>query len=329
MNPLLSICIPTYGRPELLRETASELIRQARPHGIALVISDNSEDERTERMVEALRATYPHIAYARNEKNLGIDRNFLRVVELARTDFVWLFGDDDRPEPGAVDRVLREVTNAGDVEFFLVNSRPMSPDLARALSDNLTGVREDTVWRDCNAALRDISWYSTFVGAYVVRREAWLSADPAPWLDTVFVHTGVMFDAMARRGFALKMIAQPLIGYRTGAATWSANFLNIQLVLWKRAIDRLPAAFDAASRRVAVESVVERFVTAGILAGLRIQGILDWRAYRAVVWPYVAWARKTRPATWRLGLAGAAVLLVPAAALRALRGAVQRRRAAA
>ena len=329
MNPLLSICMPTYGRPELLFETASELIRQARPHDIPLLISDNSEDERTARMVDTLKAAYPHVVYSRNEKNLGIDRNFLKVAAMAQTEFVWMFGDDDRPEPGAVERILQEVSNAGDVEFFLVNSRPMSPDMRHELSDNLAGISADRVWRDCNAALRDIAWYSTFVGAYVVRREAWLSTDATPWLDTVFVHVGVMFDAMARRGFALKFIAQPLIGYRTGAATWSARFLDIQLVLWKRTIDRLPDAFDAPSRRVAVESVVERFVTAGALAGLRIQGILDARAYRSVVWPYVAWARKARAATWRIGLVGAVLLLVPAAALRALREFVRRRRAAA
>ncbi len=326
MNPLLSLCIPTYGRPELLRETASELIRQARPHDIRIVISDNSEDERTAQVIDELRRGYPQIAYARNEKNLGIDRNFLKVASMAATEFIWFFGDDDRPEPGAIDRVLHEVANAGDIEFFLVNSKPMSPDMQRELSDNLTGIRADKVYRDCNIALREISWYSTFVGAFVVRRDAWLSSDPAPWLDTAFVHVGVMFDAMARRAFALKMIAQPLIGYRTGAATWSGNFLNIQFVLWKRAIDRLPVAFDAASRQVAIESVIERFVTPGVLAGLRISGMLDARAYRTLVLPWFARARKTRGLPWRVGLAGALVLLLPVGLLAAARRAYRRLR---
>jgi len=328
MNPLLSICIPTYGRPELLFETASELIRQARPHDIQIVVSDNSEDARTERMIDELRRGYAQIVYARNEKNLGLDRNFLKVASMATTEFIWFFGDDDRPEPGAIEHVLREVSAAGDVEFFLVNSKPMTSDMQRELSDNLTGIRSDKVWRDCNGALREIAWYSTFVGAFVVRREAWLSSDPAPWLDTAFVHVGLMFDAMARRGFALKMIARPLIGYRTGNATWSGSFLNIQFLLWGRAIARLPAAFDAASRRVATESVVERFVTPGVLAALRISGALDISAYRTMVLPWFSGARKTRAATWRIALAGAVLLLLPVPVLRAARSAYRRSRAA-
>ncbi|HEY9025793.1 MAG TPA: glycosyltransferase family 2 protein [Burkholderiaceae bacterium] len=319
MNRLLSICIPTYGRPELLLETASELVRQARPHDIALVISDNSEDDRTEQVARQLQASYPHVTYARNERNLGIDRNFLQVASMAQTEFIWFFGDDDRPMPGAIDRVLAEASRAGDVEFFLVNSKPMTPDMRREMSDNLTGIRSDVVYRDCNAALREVSWYSTFVGAFVVRLDAWRSVDPQRYLDTVFVHVGVMFEAMAARGFALKVISEPLICYRTGTATWSGNFLNIQFVLWKRTMDLLPAAFDALSRRMAVESVVERFVTVGALVGMRTSGNLNLRTFRTIVAPYLEWARKGRRATWRIALSAASLLLVPVKALQLLR----------
>ena len=319
MNSLLSICIPTYGRPQLLRETAAELIRQARPHAIGLFISDNSEDELTTRVVDELKADYPHIAYSRNEKNIGIDRNFLKVASMADTRYIWFFGDDDRPVPHAVDKVLHEVTNAGDTEFFLVNSKPMTPDMQREMNDNLTDIRADVVYRDGNEALREVSWYSTFVGAYVVKVEAWRAIDPTAWLDTVFVHVGVMFSAMASRGTSLKVISEPLICYRTGTATWSGSFLNIQFVLWKRTIDLLPAAFDALSRRIAVESVVERFVTVGALVGTRTSGNLNHRSFRSIVWPYLRWARKGRHATWRIGLTVAALLLVPVRALQLLR----------
>lgn len=326
MNPLLSICVPTYGRPDLLKITLTELITQARPHGIQIVISDNSEDTRSEQVVESLRASYADLVYSRNERNLGIDLNFLKIASLVSSAYAWFFGDDDLPIPGAVDRILRDIENSPDVQFFLINSMPMSPDMVRTLSPNLTGIKADRTYSDCRRALREISWYSTFVGAYVVRLDAWRLADPTPYLDTAFVHTGVMFEAMARLGFPLKLIAQPLIRYRTGNATWSNSFLNIQFVLWKQAIDNLPTEYDTLTRRIAVESVVERFVTPSALVGVRTSGNLNAGSFRTIVIPYLKWANKRRWPTWRIAGSVVLLLLIPVPALQWLRSRYRRLR---
>lgn len=319
MNQLLSICIPTYSRPALLRQTLSILINQVNTYEIQIIISDNSEDTLTENVVKELSSIYSHLLYFKNDKNIGIDRNFLNVAQHAQTTWIWFFGDDDLPLPGAVDRVLSEIKNAGDINFFLANSKSMSADLQNELNENLTGFKEDKVYRDHNQALREVSWYSTFIGAYIVRKETWTSVEPSKYLDTAFVHVGIMFEAMPIENFALKIISNPLIGYRTGNASWSGSFLQIQLTLWRQAIFSLPNKYDLESKTIAVESVVERFVTPGTLAGTRIAGHLNWRSFRKYIFPYLMWARKKRPSTWMIFLVSIILLFTPSSALNILR----------
>jgi abequosyltransferase len=95
---LISIAIPTYNRGKFLRKTLDRIMPQiSELEGRAEVcISNNGSTDNTESMVREFSEKYPNIIrYSKNEKNLGIDRNIFKVLEMSEGKFVWLMGDDD------------------------------------------------------------------------------------------------------------------------------------------------------------------------------------------------------------------------------------------
>jgi glycosyltransferase involved in cell wall biosynthesis len=94
--PLLSICIPTHNRRQYLETSLTEITRQAAefPEVEVIVINNNSTDT-TEALVAKVWLKYPPIRYFRNLTNIGAERNYIRCVEEAGGEYVWIFGDDE------------------------------------------------------------------------------------------------------------------------------------------------------------------------------------------------------------------------------------------
>jgi len=95
VNRLISICIPTYRRPELLRIAVSSALAQTYPE-IEVIVGDDSLDHLTTGVIGELRAaTARPIRYEHNEPSLGQNENVNRLFSLARGDRLILLHDDD------------------------------------------------------------------------------------------------------------------------------------------------------------------------------------------------------------------------------------------
>jgi len=91
-SPAVSICIPTYNRPELLREAVRSCLAQTFSD-FEIVITDNSSGDASERIITELND--PRIRYHRNERNIGGTANFTKALSLARGKYIkWLMDDD-------------------------------------------------------------------------------------------------------------------------------------------------------------------------------------------------------------------------------------------
>jgi abequosyltransferase len=117
-RPLLTIAIPTYNRSgclaHLLRILAPQLAGETR---VELLISDNATPDDTPDVVAAFLEKGVALTYSRNETNIGADANFIRCYELARGEYVWIFGDDDIIVPGGLKEILRSLETR---EFDLI-----------------------------------------------------------------------------------------------------------------------------------------------------------------------------------------------------------------
>jgi len=106
-RPLLTIAIPTYNRSECLAQLFETLAPQlACESRVELIISDNASSDDTAALVKSFSDSGLVLTYSRNPTNIGADANFLRCYEMAKGEYVWIFGDDDVIVPGGLHEVL-------------------------------------------------------------------------------------------------------------------------------------------------------------------------------------------------------------------------------
>jgi glycosyltransferase involved in cell wall biosynthesis len=119
----LSICIPTYNRAPHLLNCLQSIISMRKPNGFQfeICISDNGSKDNTKEIVLNAKKDL-NINYNRNESNLGIPRNFVKVVSMAVGEFVWLIGDDDLLLPHTLDTLEVLFNKHKNVNFFYINS---------------------------------------------------------------------------------------------------------------------------------------------------------------------------------------------------------------
>ena len=118
---LLSICIPTKNRSELLEVLLENLVREASPYldKIEIVVADNASTDAT---AEVVRCCPLPIVYGIQDRTVGFARNVLfATAGLATGEYAWVIGDDDLILPGGVARVLDSIAKSQDVDYHYLN----------------------------------------------------------------------------------------------------------------------------------------------------------------------------------------------------------------
>lgn len=128
-KPMISICIPTYNRASRLVNClhSIRLNRSLNEVDYEVCVSDNGSSDHTSAVVHAA-AQGLNIRYFRHPENVGRVLNYLKVVDMAEGEFIWLLGDDDLLVPDALLTVSALLHEHQDVDFFYVNSFNLSTE---------------------------------------------------------------------------------------------------------------------------------------------------------------------------------------------------------
>ncbi len=116
----LSICIPTYNRPNSLLNCLNSLVKQNNKN-FEICISDNCSKQNIRKIIKPYKKKLK-IKYNRNKKNLGFALNLLKVSQMARGEFIWFLGDDDLLTYKATDYVSKLIQKNKICDFFWINS---------------------------------------------------------------------------------------------------------------------------------------------------------------------------------------------------------------
>lgn len=100
-RPTLSICIPTFKREKLLRETLTHL-REVCTDDTEIVISDNCSPDGTQDVIQSFAGQFRHFRAIRQTENRGPVLNYTAAVSLARGRYLYPLCDDDRIHFAAV-----------------------------------------------------------------------------------------------------------------------------------------------------------------------------------------------------------------------------------
>jgi glycosyltransferase involved in cell wall biosynthesis len=108
-SPDISIVIPTYRRPHLIKDTLESVIKQSKSDAIVeLVIVDNDADSNDSDLERIVTELLPfNIRLFRNEENIGMFGNWNRCIELARAPVLTILNDDDLLHPDFIRSVYK------------------------------------------------------------------------------------------------------------------------------------------------------------------------------------------------------------------------------
>jgi glycosyltransferase involved in cell wall biosynthesis len=98
---ILSVTIPTYNRVNYLKSMLKSVIDQIVDNNlfdeVEVIISDNCSTDSTSDYIKEVIANYGNIqiVYNRNVQNIGVVKNIVELVKLAKGKFWMFYGDDD------------------------------------------------------------------------------------------------------------------------------------------------------------------------------------------------------------------------------------------
>ncbi|MCF3108491.1 glycosyltransferase family 2 protein [Niabella sp. CC-SYL272] len=95
-QPLVSFCMSTYKRPDLLYNQLHCILEQTYPH-FEIVISDNDTEQSGKQAVEKIND--PRVKYFPNNANLGMVASFNASIGRSNGEFIVMITDDDPAYP--------------------------------------------------------------------------------------------------------------------------------------------------------------------------------------------------------------------------------------
>jgi hypothetical protein len=120
VSPLLTLAVPTFERAPRLRRLLDTLVAELAPvvGEVDVLVADNASTDDTSAVLAAAGDRLP-LRVIRRPENVGPLETVRLLCQEVETDFVWFFGDDDTPLPGAFRTVLELVRREKPVWLHL------------------------------------------------------------------------------------------------------------------------------------------------------------------------------------------------------------------
>lgn len=94
--PMVSVCTTTYNAESYIRQTVDGVLMQKTNFDFEYVIADDASHDRTADLIQDYAARYPKIIrFRRNEKNMGLNANFMKTMLECQGKYIALLDGDD------------------------------------------------------------------------------------------------------------------------------------------------------------------------------------------------------------------------------------------
>jgi acetyltransferase-like isoleucine patch superfamily enzyme/glycosyltransferase involved in cell wall biosynthesis len=227
-NVVLSICIPTYNRGDMLRLTLESIVCQAAFAGgdeIELIISDNASADNTGAVVAEFAAAFPgKIHYHRHPETILPDLNFEAALKMGNGQFLKLHNDNLTVIDGALAEIVK-VVRATAAERPVITFTNGNQKAGNALE----------VMTSFDQFISRVSYFSTWMGGFGVWREEFrVMPDFVRYPELKLIHADVLFRLLAQGKRAIVLfdvyfIGQPVAkksGYNI-AEVFGRNYLGL------------------------------------------------------------------------------------------------------
>jgi glycosyltransferase involved in cell wall biosynthesis len=113
-TPRVTIGVPAYNAERYVALALESLVNQTYDD-IEILVCDNASTDSTGDIARAFANRDPRIRYVRNNENIGAGRNFMRCVELTRSELFRWQAADDLSAPTFVERCVEVLDARPDV----------------------------------------------------------------------------------------------------------------------------------------------------------------------------------------------------------------------
>jgi len=120
----LSICIPTYNRPQYLENCLNSILiakKKKNNFDFEVCVSDNGSRHKIKKIIIKYQKNL-NISFHRFKRNMGISINFLKTIQMAKGEFIWMLGSDDMLMPHAFHELDKIYKKNNDIDFVCINS---------------------------------------------------------------------------------------------------------------------------------------------------------------------------------------------------------------
>jgi glycosyltransferase involved in cell wall biosynthesis len=180
-NPLLSICIITCNRADIINENLDALYPIMEKYNIPIFISDNASSDNTADIIQKYVKEYNNIHYFRQEVNIGPDRNCEFILKQTDTKYIWLIGDKVIISESALIGVLNDL-KLDDYDAYVVNS------VIRHIKIN------SKTYACKNELLAELGWHMTYMGCLIYNKKIIEAGCFRRYYNSRFLQTGIAFE---------------------------------------------------------------------------------------------------------------------------------------
>jgi len=125
----ISVLIPTYDRPNLLRRALLSVLNQTRLPNEIIISDDNPDSDDNYNSIRDLLENYSGlIHYRKNRIRLGAVANYLKLFKEARYNYIKFLADDDWLSPEALELMGRILDSYKDVSLVTSVRLPVNID---------------------------------------------------------------------------------------------------------------------------------------------------------------------------------------------------------
>ncbi|MBP7087944.1 MAG: glycosyltransferase family 2 protein [Candidatus Omnitrophica bacterium] len=223
---LVSICMPTFNRASFIGQALESVISQA-DNNIEIVIVDGASTDNTAQVVQQYQKKFGNLVYYRGEKNLGVNRDMAKTIELARGQYCWMLSDDDSLKPGAIKRILEEIKTG--CQIYLCNitvcNLSMQPIrerfwLSAKVKDRIFNLNDkDEFIEYCNKA-DSIGALFSYMSSIILHRPSWMETGYHYDFDDTAYALASSLLSFTRHNCKLKYIRDSLVFWREDNASF-------------------------------------------------------------------------------------------------------------
>jgi len=274
---LLTVCIPTRNRREVLEECLESVLPQANALGVGVCVSDNCSSDGTWQALESLKLQYPWIQIMRHTRDIGYRGSLIGAVLSSRAHYVWPIGDKLVLLPGALEFVVGELVR-------------LHPDAVVVNFPGRVVSTVEKVYSTPQLCLTELGWHATLLGATVLPQKAWVQALHVEPPSGDFPQVVALFSYLASLP-APRVLAAGRVLVQAGKSTgdvggthyWNGRVLRTWGRNWYDAIMNLPALYSVDDKLQVIRSHSEHTGILGLvgLMRLRAQGQLTLQQLNA------------------------------------------------